>query len=1238
MLRKMDSGGGSTGDSGGQLLKELEALRKALYRNGNPNPSPRSISAGKSHLKSSRSGVDFSASKARTSSEKENPPSSAGTKGAGTAICPPEKKSLWNWKPLRALAHVRHRRFICSFSVHVLSVEGLSPGFNGKSLCVSWKRKDGGLQSTKPSKVIHGVANFDENLSQKCCVNGSVNGPSHIAKYEAKQFVLYVSMVGSPDHDLGKHRIDLTRLLPDTFEELAEDKRSGSWTTNFKLSGKAKGAILIVTFGFSVLGDEFNQSAVESSVNKNNLSLTKSKSSNLLAITRPASLEKPKFASSSVVGLGHEGQNSLLRSGSTPSMRASARNSPPKKSLYNSREETNSIPGDRPSYGTEFSALGISGFEGQRKTDIEVSLEKDAEGNTGIEENEFGIVEQGIEIVDSLDNSKNSSALAMETDTASESAKLEMSEGALGSVNIEEGLEQIHENVDPKPASEATIDRKEIEEAQRNGEETVDILPFEKDSYSDEKDLTFMESEERENLLNSHELKDVPLFTDESALEELNAAFGNDPFSDDDTSEITLNPSLLSQPQVGTRTDLEKSKIGRSYSLDDLTESVADEFLNLLGIEHSPFSLSSESDPESPRERLWKQFEKDSLASGGLFAADVWNGGDPQLETEGSFSSEAVSQSDMMRGEEIETESFPLPRDHLESQTSFDLDEEFELSSIVHAAEAEHEKAVQAMKSKTRAKVLEDEETEFLMREWGLNENAFQSSPPNSAGGFGSPIHLPPEEPLELPSLGEGLGSFVRTRDGGFVRSMNPALFKSAKNNGSLIMQVSSPVVVPAEMGSGIMEILHGLASVGIEKLTVQAKKLMPLEDITGKSILQVAHEATPFLEAYERQDLLQHQADDMDTNTVGGSSLQPKSRRRKKESNKCGQFSSSSVEDSISEFVCLEDLAPCAMDKIEALSMEGLKIQSGMSGDDELSNVCAQSIGEISALEGMRAKTTGALGLEGTAGLQLLDLEEGNEPVDGLMGLSITLDEWMKLDSGIVDDEEESNSRMSRILAAHHAKCTDLIGRGKTADKASGKNSGRRWGFLGNTLTVALLVQLRDPLRNYEPVGAPMLALIQAERVVVPPKPKIYSSVSDKGNSEEIDEPEPLPEQDEKKEEIIPQFKITEVHVAGLKTEVEKKKGWGWGWGTGKQQQTGSRWLLASGMGKANKNPFMKSKPVSKSLPQHQTTTVKPGDTLWSISSRVHGTGAKWKELAELNPHIRNPNVIFPNETIRLS
>lgn len=355
---------------------------------------------------------------------------------------------------------------------------------------------------------------------------------------------------------------------------------------------------------------------------------------------------------------------------------------------------------------------------------------------------------------------------------------------------------------------------------------------------------------------------------------------------------------------------------------------------------------------------------------------------------------------------------------------------------------------------------------------------------------------------------------------------------------------------------------------------------------------------------------------------------LNPSGRARK-----CKGLNKESVRngDASSEYVSLEDLAPLAMDKIEALSIEGLRIQSGMSDEEAPSNVSPQFIGDISAFEGTGTKNSMSLGLEGAAGLQLLDVEDNGCDVDGLMGLSITLDEWMRLDSGVVDEEDEISERTTKVLAAHHAKSTDFQISGKR-----GKSSGRRQGLLGNNFTVALMVQLRDPLRNYEPVGSPMLSLIQVERVFIPPKPKIYSTVSERGNSEQDDEAdakeEPASIEGKSVEaDAIPQFKITEVHIAGLKTEPSRKKLWG----NPVQQQSGSRWLLANGMGKSNKHPFMKSNAVTK--PPQVTAKVQAGDTLWSISSRIHGTGAKWKELAALNPHIRNPNVIFPNETIRL-
>lgn len=329
------------------------------------------------------------------------------------------------------------------------------------------------------------------------------------------------------------------------------------------------------------------------------------------------------------------------------------------------------------------------------------------------------------------------------------------------------------------------------------------------------------------------------------------------------------------------------------------------------------------------------------------------------------------------------------------------------------------------------------------------------------------------------------------------------------------------------------------------------------------------------------------------------------------------------------SECVSLEDLAPLAMEKIEALSIEGLRIQSGMSDEEAPSNISPQSIGDISALEGKISQNALSLGLEGTAGLQLLDIKsKEGEDVDGLMGLSLTLDEWMRLDSGLIEEEGEITDRTAKILAAHHANSVNLFHDGQK----KGKRGSKTWGLLGNNFTVAIMVQLRDPLRNFELVGAPMLALIQVERVFVPPKPKVYGNISFKVGIEmdeekETENKELVIEENAKKVEdgevaTIPQYKINEVHVAGFKAEPEPVPDKKNPWSNGLQQQSGSRWLIAAGMGnKGNKHPLLNSK-------MSNSSSAKPGkgDTLWSISSRVQGNGSK-----------RNPNIFLSNKSGRM-
>ncbi|KAJ6330341.1 hypothetical protein OIU76_009034 [Salix suchowensis] len=243
MLSKAESrnGGGDGSSNSGQLLRDIEAISKALYLHKTPQKALISPSSGRSK----------SVEKPRLSESK----SSLNPRSFNETVTFKDKKSssAWNWKkPLKALAHIGRQKLNICFFLHVHSIEGLPPSFNGMNLSVHWKRKDAVLR-TRASKVLKGIAKFDDNLMHKCSVYGTRSGPYHAAKYEIKLFLIYASIIGAPGINMGKQWVDLTTLLPLSLEELEGEKSTGKWTTSYKLEGKAKGATLNVSFGFSRL-------------------------------------------------------------------------------------------------------------------------------------------------------------------------------------------------------------------------------------------------------------------------------------------------------------------------------------------------------------------------------------------------------------------------------------------------------------------------------------------------------------------------------------------------------------------------------------------------------------------------------------------------------------------------------------------------------------------------------------------------------------------------------------------------------------------------------------------------------------------------------------------------------------------------------------------------------------------------------------------------------------------------
>lgn len=325
------------------------------------------------------------------------------------------------------------------------------------------------------------------------------------------------------------------------------------------------------------------------------------------------------------------------------------------------------------------------------------------------------------------------------------------------------------------------------------------------------------------------------------------------------------------------------------------------------------------------------------------------------------------------------------------------------------------------------------------------------------------------------------------------------------------------------------------------------------------------------------------------------------------------GHLNSTSIIDDVDlGFVFMEDLTPLAMNKIESLAIEGLRIQSNLSDNEAPSSI--------------RPQFSEVLGSNTASALKHWCGKESDDNEVALVELSVSLDEWLRLDAGDFSNiPHETKERITKILAAHHVKSVDL--------DSSGLETGEERPVLCNNLTLALRVQLRDPLRDYEMVGISMLILIQLERSCAPVEQNTCSRASERNSSSKND-----PKEQFIQEEIVAgeseggihrqavsQFKITEIHVAGFNNGPNDDRIWG----TKSQQQAGSRWLLSSGMGRTSKRPFSKSNAIIRSSSKLRRN-MQPGEVLWSISSDFHTRDSK---LAASNVHIRNSDIIFPTE-----
>lgn len=1107
MSAKVESTQSDDEDFGcGLLLRDIEEISKALYLHKSPLDAFNSTSAQRQNV-AAKTGISESKPDViiRDSPQKD------------------KKSSIWNWKPIKALTHTRNHRFNCCFFLHVHAIEGLPQYFDNLNLCVTWKRKADTLR-TRPAQVCLGMAEFEETLMHRSTIFVGRAGLHSSAKYEPKLFLLHASVISAPTVDIGSHWIDLTRLLPLTLEELAGDKSSsGKWTTSFKLTGKAKGASLNVSFGFSI----HDGGSVEPDYFAKVPDIAKEGGMDHFAdsdISRTNQLHN--LGSVPRMSLGESYQPSELANLNLFDemlVKQRAELSRSVTLLYQTHDNKKmDNPMEFDLYHTHFES---------RESMSDLSHESDSVGGqTGHEFDDagFDVIEQGIEVSEK-DRIKSEKYSSQRYDSSV----------------IE------------------TIDVAEI----FRGEETDFVEYVEWNSKLDADN-----HDENECATDDPEHRDNITCITEPAFEDLDSAFYDLLTSKPPDLDSLLDISTHNEHGLYMSSDSSNraQRLRRSLSLDDLglAESIENDFLNMLSIDQDQEDIIYGCGDDTSRDLL-RLFEEDPLARGS-----------------------SILDSDLIAENEESCSLTPPAK----GKVAFPAD--IDLSFPIQAVESNHHHLNQSDRNKKNAEMLENLETEALMHEWGLSEKAFQYSPRVTSGGFGSPVYIPTEDPLQLPPIVEGKGPIVRTKDGGFLRSMNPLLFSNANNDARLIVQASAPVVFPSAMGSMAMEMLRCWACVGVEKMCFQANELMPLEDITGKTIQQVLAEAESGSDAANRW-AVQQESDDVDSvDEKKTAEYQPYGR------SSAAIYSCSNTEQIGSNYVSIEDLVPMAITNIESLLVEGLKIQSGMPDQEPPSSIRIHLSGNSTSRK--TSEISGNFGSERASGFPILAADE-------LIKCSLSLEEWLRLDSGQLHVEDDNHEHILKLSAAHCAKAMEICSERLKRDDETVKLLGRSGGAFGDNFRMGLKVQLRDPMRNYEMVGAPMLALAQVNRV--------YEHMIVEGADFEQD----------RKNTCQPMFKVSEVHLAGFNVAQHGNKPF---WGTSRQHQSGSRWLLSSGMARSKKNLISNSSVVIRSS-SGSMKKAQTEDVLWSITVPVEGEAATWDEGIALNVHVRNPDIVFPLESI---
>lgn len=192
------------------------------------------------------------------------------------------------------------------------------------------------------------------------------------------------------------------------------------------------------------------------------------------------------------------------------------------------------------------------------------------------------------------------------------------------------------------------------------------------------------------------------------------------------------------------------------------------------------------------------------------------------------------------------------------------------------------------------------------------------------------------ESKVYLPDLGRGLGCVVQTRDGGYLASMNPLDIAVARKDGpKLAMQMSRPFVLASHQSLTGFELFQKLAGIGFDELSSKVLSLMPIDEMMGKTAEQVAFEgiANAIIQGRNKEGASSSAARIVSSLKSMGSTMSS----GRKERITTGLWN---VEE---EPLTAEKLLAFAMQKIESMTVEALKIQADMAEEEAPFDISAK-------------------------------------------------------------------------------------------------------------------------------------------------------------------------------------------------------------------------------------------------------------------------------------------------------